>query len=440
MTNTELTQLEKAHLWHPFTQMRDWEAGSPIFIESGEGVKLRDTEGREYYDANSSMWLNVHGHRRKEIDDAVIAQLGKVAHSTMLGLTHEPGARLAARLAALAPAGLTRVFYSDNGSTAIEVALKMAFQYWKHLGQDRRRFVALSEGYHGDTIGAVSVGGVGLFHGIFRDLLFEVDFVPSPARAASLESAVAQMETALKSHKGEICAVILEPLVQMAGGILAAPAGYLKAVRELCDRYDVLLIADEVATGFGRTGTMFACEHEGVTPDFLCLGKGLTGGYLPLAATLATDKIYDAFLGDYKEWKSFTHGHSYTGNPLACAAALANLDIFEREQVIDGLAPKIALVRRLLSEAQSLPHVGGIRQIGLMAGIEIVHDKSSGELYPFEDAIGLRICRRALKMGLITRPLGHVITFVPPLSSTPRELTEMLSILREAIAAETQDS
>ncbi|BDI29528.1 adenosylmethionine-8-amino-7-oxononanoate aminotransferase [Capsulimonas corticalis] len=440
MTNTELTQLEKAHLWHPFTQMRDWEVSSPIFIESGQGVKLRDMEGREYYDANSSMWLNVHGHRRPEIDAAVIAQIGKVAHSTMLGLTHEPGARLAARLAALAPPGLTRVFYSDNGSTANEVALKMAFQYWRHQGQDRRRFIALSEGYHGDTIGAVSVGGVGLFHGIFRDLLFEVDFVPSPARAASLEAAVQQMEAALAAHNDEVCAVILEPLVQMAGGILTAPAGYLKAVRELCDRYDVLLIADEVATGFGRTGAMFACDLAGVSPDFLCLGKGLTGGYLPLAATLATDKIYDAFLGDYKEWKSFTHGHSYTGNPLACAAALASLDIFEQEQVIDGLAPKITLIRQILSEIESLPHVGGIRQCGLMAGIEIVRDKSRHELYPFEDAIGVRICRRALAMGLITRPLGHVITFVPPLASSPGELTEMLGILREAIAWETQDA
>jgi adenosylmethionine-8-amino-7-oxononanoate aminotransferase len=419
--------------------MRDWEASDPLFIESGDGIMLRGADGREYYDGNSSMWLNVHGHRRPEIDAAVREQLDKIAQVTLLGLTHEPAARLAEKLVAVAPqseAGprLSRVFYSDNGSTAVEVALKMAYQYWRHRGEDRPRFVALHDGYHGDTIGAVSVGGVSLFHGIFKPLLFTADFVPSPAHARDADEAAAQLEDVFRRHAGQIGAFVLEPIVQMAGGILVQPPGYLKRVRELCDRYDVLLIFDEVATGFGRTGTLFACEQEGVTPDFLCLAKGLTGGYLPLAATLTHDRIYDAFLGDYAEWKTFTHGHSYGGNPLACAAAIATLEIFEKDATLVALPPKIALIRRLLDEMLSLPHVADVRQAGMAAGIALVKDKAARTPYPLEEAIGPRVCARARELGLITRPLGPVITFLPPLVSTEEQITAMLGIIRQAIS------
>ena len=458
---SDLAVIEKQSIWHPFTQMRDWEKAEPLFIVGGDGIMLHGSDGRSYYDANSSMWLNVHGHRRPEIDAAIRAQLDKIAQVTLLGLTHEPAALLAERLVALTqrtsngPGSrdpfngegsgsdqggprLSRVFYSDNGSTAVEVALKMAFQYWRQRGEDRPRFVALADGYHGDTIGAVSVGGVGLFHGIFKPLLFTADFVPSPAHSRDAEAAGTQLEVVFRRHAGEIGAFVLEPIVQMAGGILVQPPGYLRRVRELCDRYDVLLIFDEVATGFGRTGTLFACEQEAVTPDFLCLAKGLTGGYLPLAATLTHDRIYDAFLGDYREWKTFTHGHSYGGNPLACAAALANLEIFESDGVIAGLQSKVAQVARLLQEFLALPHVSEVRQAGMAAGIVLVKDKDAETPYSLDDAIGPRVCARARELGLITRPLGPVITFLPPLVSTEDETTAMLTIIRQAIQEVTE--
>jgi adenosylmethionine-8-amino-7-oxononanoate aminotransferase len=426
--------LEKRHLWHPFTQMREWEAGEPLFIARGEGVRLYDLEGRAYYDANSSLWVNLHGHRRPEIDAAVAEQLGRIAHSTMLGLTHVPAAELAGRLAAIAPAGLTRVFYSDSGSEAVEIALKMAFQYWRHRGEARTRFIALEDGYHGDTIGGVSVGGIRLFHGIFHDLLFQVDFAPCPARYDSAVEAAAGLDVLLAERRGEVAAVIVEPLVQGAGGMLLQPPGYLKRVRELCDAHGTLLIADEVATGFGRTGRMFACEHEGISPDLMTVAKGLTGGYLPLAATLAREEIYEAFLGDYGELKTFFHGHSYTGNPLACAAALASLEIFERERVIESLPPKIERARAALEPIGALPHVREVRQCGLMAGIEL--GREDGTPYPFEAQMGARVCRRARSLGLITRPLLDVVILMPPLASTEGEIEEMLGIIGRAIRDE----
>lgn len=417
--------------------MQGWEADDPLFIESGDGVRVRDIEGNEYYDANASLWVNVHGHRHPEIDAAVRAQLDKIAHSTMLGLTHAPAAELAERLVQIAPEGLSRVFYSDSGSEAVEIALKMAYQYWRHRGEAQRtRFIALSEGYHGDTVGCVSIGGIRLFHGIFRHLLFSVDFAPSPARAASLEEAAAGLEALLAEHRDQIAAVVVEPLVQGAGGMLLSPPGYLKRARELCNQYNTLLIVDEVATGFGRTGRMFACEHEGVSPDLMTVAKGLTGGYLPLAATLAREAVYQAFLGEHREMKTFFHGHSYTGNPLACAAALASLDIFERDQVIEGLQPKIARVRERLEQFQALRSVGEIRQCGLMVGIELVQDRSTNTPFPWEAATGARVCRRARTLGLITRPLGDVVIFLPPLSSTLAELDAMLDILKDAIRLE----
>jgi len=436
MDHKQLADLERRHVWHPFTQMRDWEADEPLFIESGHGVKVRDIEGREYYDANSSLWVNLHGHRRQEIDAAIAAQLGRVAHSTLVGVTHQPAAELAGRLAEIAPAGLSRVFFSDGGAEAVEIAVKMAFQYWRHQGKpERKRFVALAGGYHGDTIGAVSVGGVPVFHELFRPLLFDADFAPNPARCGDAEEAAAGMQEILERRQGEVGAVIVEPMVQAAAGMLVQPPGYLRRVRELCDRFDTLLIADEIATGFGRTGRMFACEHEGISPDLMCVAKSLTGGYLPLAATLASERVYEAFLGPYEARKTFFHGHSYTGNPLACAAALASLEIFDREQVLAGLPSKVETVRVALEAIQELAHVGEIRQCGLMVGIELV--RAPDVPYEWADAMGIRVCKRARTLGLITRPLVNVVVFMPPLSSTVAELQEMLAIIHEAIRLET---
>src|SRR4051794_15988845 len=344
MTTRDLAALDRRLLWHPFTQQQGWETEEPpVLIERAEGTTLWDTEGHAYIDGTSSLWCNVHGHGHPAIDAAVRLQLDRVAHTTLLGLSHPPAIELAQRLVALAPAHLSRVFYSDNGSTAAEVALKMAFQYWRHRGElGRTGFICLRDAYHGDTIGSVSVGGIDLFHGCFGPLLFEA-WQAEPGDPGDLRRL-------LQAHAGEIAAVIVEPLVQGAAGILTHPDGYLRSVRALCDEHDVLLICDEVATGFGRTGTMFACEQEGVAPDLMCLAKGLTGGYLPLAATLTSERIYEAFLGEYDELKTFFHGHTYTGNPLACAAALATLEIFERERTLAALAPKIELLGELLEE------------------------------------------------------------------------------------------
>src|SRR4051794_15569483 len=354
--------LDRTYLWPPFTQQRGWAQEEPLMIERAHGSMLVDTAGREYIDGTSALWCTVHGHRHPRIDAAVREQLDRVAHTTMLGLSHPGAAELAARLVEIAPPGLRRVFYSDNGSTAAEIALKMAFQHWAHRGERRPRFVCLKMSYHGDTIGSVSVGGIPLFHSTFEPLLFDA-LMAEPGDCAHLRRLLA-------THGHEVAAVIVEPLVQGAAGMLTHPPGYLHAVRELCDEFGTLLICDEVATGFGRTGTMFACEQEGVTPDLLCLAKGLTGGYLPLAATLATEEVYGAFLGEFAEFKTFFHGHTYTGNPLACAAALANLDVFEEERTPERLQGKIALLADLLAEhVAPLPSVREIRRRGFMTGI-----------------------------------------------------------------------
>ncbi|MFL5842894.1 MAG: adenosylmethionine--8-amino-7-oxononanoate transaminase, partial [Thermoleophilaceae bacterium] len=357
---------DHTYLWHPFTQQQGWVEEEPVIIESAEGTTLVDTEGRRYIDGVSSLWSNVHGHRHPAIDAAVQEQLGKVSHSTMLGLSHRPAIELAKRLVEIAPPGLTRVFYSDSGSTATEIALKMAFQYWRQSadGDDRRaKFVSLKEAYHGDTIGSVSAGGIDLFHSTYRPLLFEtLKADPGDAR---------DMERILAANEGEVAAVIMEPLVQGAAGMLMHPPGYLGAVRRLCDRYGALLICDEVATGFGRTGKMFACAHEDVAPDLMCVAKGITGGYLPLAATFATERIYEGFLGRHDDHRTFFHGHTYTGNPLACAAAIATLEVFEQERTMDSLQPKIELLERLLAPIAYLPYVKEVRQRGFMVGIEI---------------------------------------------------------------------
>ena len=420
MDSAALTELDRAHLWHPFTQQRGWEAEQPVFIESAHGTTLVDTDGNEYIDGVSSLWCTVHGHRHPHIDAAVRDQLDRVAHTTMLGLSHPGAAQLAARLADLAPAGLERVFFSDSGSTATEIALKMAFQHWRQRGEDRRRFVCLQMSYHGDTIGAVSVGAIPLFHEAFGPLLFETTAVPA-GDVAALRAALGP----------DVAAVIVEPLVQGAGGMLMHPDGYLRAVRDACDEFDTLLICDEVATGFGRTGTMFACEQEGVSPDLLCVAKGLTGGYMPLAATLATRWVYESFLGEFEELKTFFHGHTYTANPLACAAALANLDVFDQEQTLERLQPKIELLGELLGEhVAPLPAVAEIRRRGFMVGIELAPA-------PLAERIGHQVTLAARRGGAIVRPLGDVVVLMPPLSIEPAVLARLVEITAAAIAEVT---
>ncbi len=446
MEGSRLKELDKKYIWHPFTQMKEWLEEEIIVIERAEGNYLIDTEGRRYLDGVSSIWCNIHGHRKREIDEAIKDQLEKVAHSTLLGLSNVPSIELAERLVSIAPEGLTKVFYSDNGSTAVEVAIKMTFHYWRHKGEDRDRFITFTAAYHGDTVGSVSVGGIELFHGIYRPLLFPVYRVHYPycyrchlglthpgCRLACLE----ELEGLLSSHHREVAALIIEPLFQGASGMVLSPPGFLKGVRELCSRYGVLMIADEVATAFGRTGKMFACEHEGVSPDFLCLAKGLTGGYLPLAATLTTTEIFEAFLGEYGDFKTFFHGHTYTGNPLGCAAALANLELFEKEGVLERLQGSIRTLQEALEPLKALPHVGEVRQIGLVAGIELVRDRRSKEPYPLEEKRGFRVCRIARERGLLLRPLGNVIVLMPPLSITEGEIRWMVQVVGEAIEEAT---
>ena len=436
---------DRRYLWHPFTQQRDWEKAPPLIIEHGEGVYLEDTRGRRYLDAVSSMWVNLHGHRKPALDRALKAQLTQIAHSTMLGLSNVPAIELAKKLVQIAPHGLTRVFYSDNGSTAVEVALKMAFQYWQLKGgayQKKAKFLHLGQSYHGDTLGAVSVGGISLFHERYKPLLFSTFDVHPPScyrcplglvfpkcRVSCADS----VEEILKRHHEEIAAIIVEPMVLAAGGMLTMPPGYLRRVRRLASRYGVLLIADEVATGFGRTGRMFACEHEAVRPDLMAISKGLTGGYLPLAATLATERVYRQFLGRYEEFKTFFHGHSYTGNPLACAVALANLAVFERERTLEKLQPKIAALRKMLRPLSEHAHVGDIRQLGFMVGIELVRDRVTKEPYSLEQRVGMCVADEARRLGLILRPLGHIIVLMPPLSTSLSELGKMVRIITEAI-------
>ena len=426
--------------------MQEWEQEEPLIIERGKGPYLIDTEGKRFLDGTSSIWVNLHGHRHLTLDRAIKQQLDKVAHSTLFGLSNPPAIQLARALIRIAPKGLTRVFYSDNGSTAVEVALKMAVQYWQQQRPEagpKHTFLHLKLAYHGDTIGAVSVGNIELFHSRFTSLLFPTVEADPPycyrcplsltypsCRIACLDP----IEQILKEHHRKLAGFIIEPLVQAAAGMLTSPPGYLKRIRELCTKYNVLLIADEVATGFGRTGKMFACQHEGVTPDLMAISKGLTGGYMPLAATLTTDEIYKAFLGKYEDFKTFFHGHSYTGNPLGCAVALANLEVFKKDKTLARLQPKIKTMAQLLQPLWQLPHVGDIRQRGFMAGIELVEDKKTRKPYPLKARFGHRVCGIARQRGLLLRPLGNIIMLIPPLSITLKELRHMLETVQYAIA------
>ncbi|MCM8794643.1 MAG: adenosylmethionine--8-amino-7-oxononanoate transaminase [Candidatus Omnitrophica bacterium] len=414
-----ISRLDRKRIWHPFTQMREWEREEPLIVQSAQGVYVTDTRGNRYLDGVSSLWVNLHGHNRPELNRAIRDQLEKAAHTTLLGCGNVPSAELADALVAIAPKGLTRVFYSDNGSTAVEIALKMAFQFCQQNGFPRRKkFVHFVNAYHGDTVGSVSVGGIDLFHKVYGPLLFKGFKLPAPYpyRGVSAADSLNGLERTLRRHHTEIAAVIVEPLVQGAAGMIVQPAGWLKKVERLCRRYGVFLIADEVAVGFGRTGTIFACEQEGVSPDFLCLAKGLTAGYLPLAATLTTEKVYKGFLGPYSSFRTFFHGHSYTGNQLGCAVALENLKIFRRERTIRRIQPKIRLLAQELKRFTDHPHVGEIRQRGLMAGIELVADKKSRKPYPLEERVGIRVCRLLRDRGILLRPLGNVIVILPPLA------------------------
>jgi adenosylmethionine-8-amino-7-oxononanoate aminotransferase len=445
-----LAAWDRIYLWHPFTQMQEWVREPPLIIERGEGPYLFDTRGRRYLDGVSSLWVTVHGHRHPVLDRAIRRQLSKIAHTTLLGLSNPPAIRLARELIHVAPRGLTRVFFSDDGSTAVEVALKMAVQYWQQRLPRailKHRFVRLTLGYHGDTVGAMSVGGMELFQKRFQPLLFPSISVEPPycyrcplklAYPSCAMACLEPVERLLQQQHRELAGLVIEPLVQAAAGIVTAPRGYLTRIRELCTRYEVLLIADEVATGFGRTGKMFACDHEGVTPDLMAIGKGLTGGYLPLAATLVTEEIYRAFLGEYDEWKTFFHGHSYTGNPLGCAVALASLEVFQRTRTLRRVRAGTATLRRLLRPLTRMEHVGEIRQCGYMVGVELVKDRASRAPYPLTDRMGHRVAMEARRRGLLIRPLGNVVVLMPPLSCTTQQLARMVATVRESIRAVTE--
>ncbi len=446
----ELRDWDRTHVWHAFTQMAEYE---PFIVERAEGCTLVDIDGNQYIDGVSSLWCNIHGHRHPKIDAAIHTQLDKVAHVTNLGSSNPTTILLAKRLVDIAPPGLQHVFFSDDGATAVEVAIKMAFQYWRQRRETEKEtgktcYLALGDAYHGDTLGSVSVGGVERFHAMFRPLLFETLRVPAPdsyrtppgvARENLCQHHLEKLEQVLAENHRRIAALVIEPLVQAAAGMIMHPPGYLRGVRELTRKYNVLLIADEVAVGFGRTGKMFACEHEAVAPDLLCLAKGLTGGYLPMAATLATDEIWQAFLGTYAESKTFYHGHTYGGNPLGAAAALATLEVFEEERTLEKLPAKIARLGEHLARLARLPHVGDVRQRGLIAAIELVRDVDTKEPYPWDQRRGQCVCDHARGEGVWLRPLGNVVVIMPPLAISLEQLDQIAGAVERGIPLATGD-
>ena len=444
-----LAQWDHKHLWHPFTQMQEWMAEDPVVIVAGEGNELIDSRGNRYLDGVSSLWCNVHGHRKREIDEAIRAQLEKIAHSTLLGLANEPSIELAKRLVEIVPRGLTRVFYSDAGATAVEIALKIAFQYWQLRGETKRtRFASLVEAYHGDTVGSISVGYSEAFHRYFKPILFDAVRLNPPhvfrfyrglAEADATAAAIDEARREIRANARELAAVFVEPLMQGAAGMWAHSPDYLRALREITREHGILLVADEVATGFGRTGKMFACEHAGITPDLLCAAKGITGGYLPLAATFATEEVFAAFLGRYEERKTFFHGHTYTGNPLACAAALASLELFAKERILERVAASAERLGRLLDEQiVPLAHVADIRRWGLMVGIELLRDVERRVAYDPGERIGHRVIRAARPRGVMIRPLGDIVILMPPLSIRPDELERLIGVTADAIREITE--
>jgi len=447
--NADYVARDLAHVWHPCTQMKDHEQLPPIPIRSGHGAWLEDFEGNRYLDAISSWWVNLFGHANPRINAAVCAQLASLEQVILAGFTHEPVIALSEALTSLAPPGLTRCFYADNGSSAVEVAVKMSFHYWRNTGQSaRRRFITLSNSYHGETLGALAVGNVDLYKEIYRPLLMEVISVPSPdcferapgeSWAEHSRRRFADMEATLARHAHEACAVIVEPLVQCAGSMRMYDPVYLTLLRAACDRHHVHLIADEIAVGFGRTGTLFACEQAGIRPDFMCLSKGLTGGYLPLSTVMTTEAVYAAFYDEYVKLSAFLHSHSFTGNPLACAAALASLAIFRADHT---LARNRALAAHMGARARELedhPHVAEVRQRGMIVAIELVQDKAARAPYPWQERRGLGVYRHALTRGVLLRPIGNVVYFMPPYVVTPAEIDLMVDVAREGIERATCD-
>ncbi len=443
----ELAAWDRQYIWHPFTQMKDYMEDEPLIIERGEGSFLVDIDGNRYIDGVSSLWVLIHGHGRRELIDAIHVQAENLCHSTLLGLANPPSILLAKKLVEIAPRGLTKVFYSDNGSTSVEIALKMAYQYWQQKGEKRRkRFLTFRNAYHGDTIGSVSVGGIDLFHKVYAPLLFKTYKTPSPycyrcpLRLKPETCGIACLdvfEENVRKHKDELCAVVMEPAVQGAAGMIVQPDGFVKAVRKITKEHGILLIADEVAVGFGRTGDMFACEGAGIVPDFLCVAKGITAGYLPLAATLTTDQVFSGFLGEFDDFKTFFHGHTYTGNPMACAVAIENLRLYESDGLVEQVRQKAATLKVSLARFNNLPHVGEVRQKGMMVGIELVKSKKTRRPYPPGEKIGHRVILEARRRGVAIRPLGDVIVLMPPLAIEPDVLDTLVNVTYDSIKAVT---
>jgi adenosylmethionine---8-amino-7-oxononanoate aminotransferase len=453
LSTSNLRALDKQHLWHPFTPMSLWLESEPLVMTRAEGMYLIDSDGNRYLDGVSSLWCNVHGHRVPEIDQAIRDQLDKVAHTTMLGLASEPAILLADRLMKLVPSNLKKIFYSDSGATATEVAFKLAAQYWYNLGHpEKHEFIGLTEAYHGDTTGAMSIGRTTTFHRPYFPLLFKVHYAPSPfvyrfpvgncesafelptSSAGVRFEALSALQRILEQNASRVAAICVEPIVQGAAGMIVHPQGFLAQVRRLASQYNTLLICDEVATGFGRTGKMFAVEHESVQPDLMCVAKGISGGYLPIAATFATQQIFDAFLGHPSEGKTFFHGHTYTGNPLACAAALASLELFEKNNLLEQVQQKSRQLQQLLEPLKSFSHVGDIRQKGLMVGIELVQDKSSRRPFDPSLRLGHAVCTRLRPHGILLRPLGDVIVLMPPLAMPMTDITRIVEALHHELS------
>lgn len=450
MILSAIEKKDKEFVWHPFTQMLDWEKEDNIVIEKGDGIYLYDIHGNKYIDGVSSLWVNIHGHNNKELNDAIKEQIDKISHSTLLGLANVPSSVLAEKLIEIAPASLKKVFYSDSGSTSVEIAIKVAFQYFRQKGskyKNKKKFIAATSAYHGDTIGSVSIGGMELFHSIYKPLLFDTLRITYPycyrcpfnLKYPNCELYCAnEAEKIIAYYADQAAAVVIEPMIQGASGMITMPAGYMKKIEKVCRDNEVLLIIDEVATGFGRTGKMFACEHEDINPDAMCIAKGITGGYLPMAATLFSQEIYEGFLANFEDNRTFFHGHTYTGNQLAAAAAVKSLELFKKNNIISAIAPKIEHFSKLLMEFKKLNNVGEVRTIGLMAGIELVADKNTKEPYPQKDKIGHKVILKAREKGVIIRPLGDIIVILPPLVIEKNKINELLSVVYDSIKAVTQ--